>query len=74
MTLLKPCGGRRVSDPARGDYLPENGREVDLNGDHLQHWARRLADGDVEIVEEKTALKPTARLRKTNTSANASED
>ena len=40
---LKPTAGRTVPDPARGDVLPPEGREVAAT----QYWQRRLNDGDV---------------------------
>lgn len=41
--FVKPTEGRSVSDPARGDTLPPEGREVEPT----QYWQRRLNDGDV---------------------------
>lgn len=52
--LIKPKRGRSVPDPARGDLLPEEGRNVEESS----YWHRRIADGDIEEVgaaEEKTA-------------------
>ncbi|OAT74895.1 hypothetical protein A9B99_17050 [Mangrovibacter phragmitis] len=43
---LKPVNGRSVPDPARGDLLPETGRNVEKSS----YWIRRLATGDVEEV------------------------
>jgi len=40
---VKPQNGRQVPDPARGDQLPPEGREVEFN----QYWMRRIADKDV---------------------------
>jgi hypothetical protein len=40
---LKPKDGLNVPDPARGDYLPAEGRQVEPT----QYWQRRLNDGDV---------------------------
>lgn len=45
---LKPVSGRRVPDPEKGGYLPEEGREVEPN----VYWLRRVQDGD---VTEETA-------------------
>ena len=73
MTLLIPRSGYRVRDPLRGDYLPADGRDIDLSGEHMQYWARCLSCGDV-VAPAATEPKTTARLRKTDTSANASED
>lgn len=41
---LKPNAGRTVPDPARGDVLPPEGREIEAT----QYWQRRLNDGDVQ--------------------------
>ena len=41
---LKPNAGLAVPDPARGDTLPAEGREVELT----QYWQRRIHDGDVQ--------------------------
>ena len=38
-----PVKGRVVPDPARGDALPPEGREVEPT----QYWQRRVVDGDV---------------------------
>lgn len=46
--FLKPAKGLKVRDPDRGDFLPDDGREVVLT----TFWRRRLRDGDV--VEAKT--------------------
>lgn len=35
--FVKPAKGRSVPDPARGDLLPEGGRNVDENN----YWLRR---------------------------------
>jgi hypothetical protein len=41
--FIKPEKGRSVPDPARGDVLPEEGRNVDPSA----YWYRRIADQDV---------------------------
>ncbi|EAN1851982.1 DUF2635 domain-containing protein, partial [Salmonella enterica] len=41
--FVKPVKGRSVPDPAHGDLLPEEGRNVDENN----YWLRREAAGDV---------------------------
>lgn len=53
---VKPVKGRSVPDPARGDLLPESGRNVDES----QYWLRRLAAGDIEKV---TQIKEVAKLK-----------
>lgn len=45
--FVQPQKGRSVHDPARGDLLPEEGRNVDES----QYWYRRELDGDIEIVQ-----------------------
>lgn len=45
---VKPNAGRKVPDPARGDLLPEAGRNVEPS----QYWQRRVADGDVVEVQD----------------------
>lgn len=48
--FLKPNEGIKVRDPHTGNYLPEDGAEVELN----TYWQRRLNDGDiVEVKPEK---------------------
>lgn len=48
---VKPIEGRRVPDPARGDTVPPEGREVEPT----QYWQRRVIDGDVvEATPPKT--------------------
>lgn len=41
--FVKPVKGRSVPDPARGDLLPAEGRNVDENN----YWLRREAAGDI---------------------------
>lgn len=48
--LVKPKDGRSVPDPARGDLLPDAGRNVEES----QYWYRREQDGDIEIVQQET--------------------
>lgn len=48
--LVKPKDGRSVPDPARGDLLPDSGRNVEES----QYWYRREQDGDIEIVQQET--------------------
>ena len=44
--FVKPTHAQ-VPDPARGDYLPMEGR----NGEEGPYWWRRVADGDVVEAE-----------------------
>lgn len=48
---IKPTTGRAVRDPVKGTLLPEEGADVE----NSPFWRRRLRDGDVERVTEKTA-------------------
>lgn len=41
--FLKPEKGRSVPDPAHGDLLPKNGRNVEPSA----YWYRRIAEKDV---------------------------
>ncbi|MEC5343660.1 DUF2635 domain-containing protein [Brenneria populi] len=52
---VKPTAGRAVRDPVKGVLLPESGAEV---GDS-PFWRRRLRDGDVELVTEKSSRAKT---------------
>lgn len=55
--FVKPKSGRSVPDPARGDLLPEEGRNVAEN----QYWYRREIDGDIEIVQPGNDGEPEKR-------------
>lgn len=55
--FVKPTPGLSVPDPARGDTVPPEGREVEPT----QYWQRRIADGD---VVEATAETPPASGKK----------
>lgn len=59
--IIKPVNDKQVYDPDNGDYLPADGRNVELN----QYWARRLVDNDVEEVttdiEQKTQEKKVTK-------------
>lgn len=52
--FVKPKDGRSVNDPARGDLLPAEGRNVDES----QYWYRRFHDGDIEIIQQKKSAEP----------------
>lgn len=47
--FIKPAKGRSLPDPARGDLLPSEGRNVEENN----YWLRRVAAGDVRRVNKK---------------------
>ncbi len=52
---LIPQGGKKVRDIDRGDHLPPEGREVDMQ----TYWRRRINDGDVTIGKKPApARKP----------------
>lgn len=51
--FIKPVDGRMVPDPTRGDVIPPEGRNVELD----QYWLRRIEDGDVVEVAETTDKK-----------------
>lgn len=57
---LKPLNGRSVPDPARGDLLPADGRNVEKSS----YWLRRLAAGDVKQVETETETKTVSATSK----------
>lgn len=45
--FLQPAPGRVVPDPERRDLLPAQGRDVPAS----TYWLRRVADGDVVMVD-----------------------
>lgn len=51
--FVKPQKGRSVPDPARGDLLPADGRNVEENS----YWLRREADGDIVRVNKVKQIK-----------------
>lgn len=57
----------RVAVPERGGiFLPPEGMDVNPSS----YWTRRIADGDVLVVDEKTAAAP-ARARREQPHAEA---
>jgi hypothetical protein len=46
--FVKPKKGRSVHDPARGDLLPVEGRNVEESS----YWLRREAAGDIRRVNK----------------------
>lgn len=46
--FVKPQKGRPVHDPARGDLLPVEGRNVEESS----YWLRREAAGDIKRVNK----------------------
>ena len=55
--FVQPTKGRSVHDPARGDLLPEEGRNVEES----QYWYRREIDGDIKIVQPGNAAEPVKK-------------
>lgn len=51
--FVKPLKGRSVPDPARGDLLPVEGRNVEESS----YWFRRIAAGDVVRVKQDKGKK-----------------
>lgn len=62
--FVKPVKGRSVPDPARGDLLPAEGRNVDENN----YWLRREAAGDT-----RTATNPIPKTWGKSLSARPSQ-
>lgn len=58
--FAKPKAGLAVFDPARRDYLPEEGREVGPAEAHGYYWHRRLQDADIDSLDEAAAKKSVA--------------
>lgn len=48
--MVKPKTGLLVPDLDRRDALPAEGRKVIWS----VYWARRLRDGDIEVIEPKS--------------------
>ncbi|MBJ9641937.1 DUF2635 domain-containing protein [Citrobacter sp. FDAARGOS_156] len=46
--FVKPKNGRSVPDPARGDLLPVEGRNVEESS----YWLRRETAGDIRRVNK----------------------
>ena len=64
---IKPLENRQVPDPAHGDIIPPEGRNVTDD----QYWQRRILDGDIEVAADpnaldnaKTEAKPVAETKK----------
>jgi hypothetical protein len=49
MTHIKPRLGLIIRDPNTLEILPEQGKDVNLD----TYWRRRIANGDIEIQEQK---------------------
>lgn len=57
--FVKPLKGRSVHDPARGDLLPVEGRNVEESS----YWLRREAAGDIRRVNKVKQKKVEANDR-----------
>jgi len=51
--FVKNAEGKRIPDPDRGGYLPDEGRDVP----ETLYWIRRVNEGDVIVVTETAELK-----------------
>lgn len=51
--FVKPIAGRSVPDPARGDLLPADGRNVEESN----YWLRRETAGDIRRVKNVNSKK-----------------
>lgn len=64
MIKLKPAEGKKIFDPNVKDFLPKEGREVELN----TYWRRRIVDKDVIIFKtekkSETAGKKEGKMKK----------
>ena len=49
--FLKPVPGVKIRDPKTKEFLPEEGRRVEMS----VYWNRRIQDGTVVVVENQTA-------------------
>jgi len=53
-----PASGGQVSDPERGDFLPESGRNVEST----QYWLRRIKAGEATTTQPVTQpVKPRGK-------------
>ena len=57
--ILKPIGGAKIRDPKTKEFLPEDGRRVEMT----TYWNRRIQDGTVTVVSEAPQYKPE-KIRK----------
>lgn len=56
---VKPAPDRKVPDPEKGGFLPQEGREVEATA----YWLRRLADGDVIEAEKEADAQASAEVK-----------
>ncbi|MBI6944204.1 DUF2635 domain-containing protein [Pseudomonas putida] len=68
---LYPAPGLKIRDPAKGDYLPEEGRTVELD----IFWRRRLRDQEVtETAPAKSAAAASTTKEAAKTAAPATTE
>ena len=60
--ILKPVGGVKIRDPKTREYLPQEGRLVEMTS----YWNRRIQDGTVTVAafESQTVTKTEKFLKK----------
>ncbi len=63
--ILKPVGGVKIRDPKTREYLPQEGRLVEMTS----YWNRRIQDGTVTVspvaaVEFQAVTKTEKFLKK----------
>lgn len=59
--FVKPKDGKRVIDPATKRVLPSEGASVEKTS----YWMRRLANGEIEIVQQSAPVaKPKVEIKK----------
>ena len=49
--FLKPVPGTKIRDPKTKDFLPTDGRRVEMS----VYWNRRIQDGTVTVVESQSS-------------------
>ncbi len=52
--ILKPVNGAKIRDPKTKEFLPEDGKRVEMT----TYWNRRIQDGTVKVVSETSQYKP----------------
>ena len=57
--MLKPVAGVKIRDPKTKDFLPEDGKRIEMS----TYWNRRIQDGTVMVISENPQAKPE-RLKK----------
>ncbi|OGQ23517.1 MAG: hypothetical protein A3I05_01105 [Deltaproteobacteria bacterium RIFCSPLOWO2_02_FULL_44_10] len=62
---LKPTGDAKIRDPQTKEYLPEEGRLVEMTS----YWNRRIQDGTVMIVPDQNAILKSEKPQKKGSDA-----